>query len=153
MLCRIFSPQTLKNRLFWVNGISKSITRSNEKNSTFTSNGQEPWQKFKTFLMKHIRIGHVICCRDPGKNWFWALYFSATNNWRTFLSNGSISRPRSKYLLNFKSKFLGQIGKKIWHSIFQGVRSTRQDCKTIHTEVYNAPIQVAALKITLFIWE
>ena len=57
-----FWPQTLKNSFFLVNGISKSITRSNEKSLTFTFNGQEP------FLIKHIRIGHVTYCRDPEKN-------------------------------------------------------------------------------------
>ena len=38
-----FWPQTLKNRFLGVNGISKSITRSNKKkNLTFTFNDQEP---------------------------------------------------------------------------------------------------------------
>ena len=53
-----------------MNGISKSITRSNEKSLTFTFNGQEPWQKFKTFLIKHIRIGHVIIVGIPTKTNF-----------------------------------------------------------------------------------
>ena len=30
-----FWPQTLKSRFFWVNGTSKSITRSNEKKFNF----------------------------------------------------------------------------------------------------------------------
>ena len=39
-----------------MNGISKSITSSNNDDNNL-----------KRFL-KHIRIGHVIYCRDPDKN-------------------------------------------------------------------------------------
>ena len=66
MICQIFGPNKLI-LLEWmvVQRVSPALT----KNSlTFTFNGQEPWQKFETFLIKHIRIGHVINCRDPDKN-------------------------------------------------------------------------------------
>ena len=45
--------------------VSPALTK---KSLTFTFNGQEPRQKFKTFLIKYTRIGHVIYCRDPDKN-------------------------------------------------------------------------------------
>ena len=59
-----FWPQTLNNRFFeWMvfQRVSPALTKTS---LTFTFNGQEPWHKFKTFLIKHIRIGHVIYCRD-----------------------------------------------------------------------------------------
>ena len=37
--------------------VSQALTK---KSLTITFNGQAPWQKFKMFLIKHIRIGHVI---------------------------------------------------------------------------------------------
>ena len=111
-----FCPQTLKNRFFWVNGISKSITHSNQKKSlTFTFN--EPWQKFKTFLIKHIRIGHVIYCQDPditNFEQFISLLLIIGGLFRAMaqMKACEFTRPPSKYILNFKSKRLGQIGQK-----------------------------------------
>ena len=65
-----FWTQILKNRFFFELMVFQRVSPAlTNKSLTFTFNGQKNLkQKFKTFLIKHIRIGHVIFCRDPDKN-------------------------------------------------------------------------------------
>ena len=84
-----------------------------KKSLTFTFNGQEPWQKFKTFLLKHIwyivgiptktNFEHFISLLLIIGGLFWAMAQMKTCN---FLD------PIQNTLLKFKSKSFGQIGNK-----------------------------------------